>query len=165
MMSEMREGIDERSENPNHLRITSAWRILKNDYFSLLMLIAAVVPWILVAVAASGLLRTKQGQPIPAESAYFGAAAAAVLTVLMVPLSIWRVASIKRVVQTGTSCAGRITHISFHKDRGRVDYVYAFDGKEHQSGNGIWKNSKTQSLREGDQVELIVDPARPAYAY
>jgi hypothetical protein len=146
-------------------RTTSTWWILKNDYFSMLMLIGAVVPWVVVAVGAAGLLRSSRGDKIPAEMAYYGAAVTTVVTLALVPLAFWRVASIKRVIQNGAVCTGHITYIDFHRDRGRVDYTYQFAGQTYQSGNGIWKNANTQDLYEGEDIEVIVDPDKPETAY
>jgi ABC-type uncharacterized transport system permease subunit len=144
-------------------------RILKNDYPSLLCLMAIGITWLgAIAGGVFGALPKRHGGgmlEVNSTVLLVLIAIAAVATVLLGWLSSRRIADIRRVVSSGREVIGRIDTVWFVKDRGRVEYSYELDGKTYQSGNAIWKNSETLTLRDGDQIDLIVDPENPSRAF
>jgi hypothetical protein len=72
-----------------------------------------------------------------------------------------RVNSIKNIFKTGDQIIGKITDISFFKDRGRIEYTYSYQRQTFQSGTAIMKNSKTESFLTGQELLLVVDSANP----
>ena len=148
-------------------RQTSVGRILKNDYASLALLIFIGVAWPMAGLAAAGWLPGRRGGAIETggDPDRFLLGLAVVITPLFGWLAFRRIAAIRRVVENGPACVGTVTLVWFMKDRGRVEYEYQFEGKTYQAGNAIMKNRETDTIRQGDRVELIVDPSRPSRAF
>ena len=148
-------------------RETSVGRILKNDYASLVLLIFIGVAWLMAALAGAGWLPGRRGGAIDTggDPDRFMLGLALVITPLFGWLAYRRIAAIRRVVRDGPACVGTVTLVWFMKDRGRVEYEYQFAGQTYQAGNAIMKNRETQTIRQGDRVELIVDPAKPSRAF
>ena len=148
-------------------RETSVGRIVKNDYGSLVLLIFIGVAWVMAGLAAAGWLPGRRGGAVETggDPDRFMLKLAVVVTPLFGWLAFRRIAAIRRVVEDGPACAGTVTAIWFMKDRGRVEYEYQFEGQTYQAGNAIMKNRETETIRQGDRVELIVDPLRPSRAF
>jgi len=89
----------------------------------------------------------------------------AFITLLSVMVLIWRVQTINNIFADGLEAVATINNISFFRDRGRVDYVYTFQGQKYVGGNAIHKVKKTQSLQIGEQVIVMVDRNNPKQAY
>jgi hypothetical protein len=57
-----------------------------------------------------------------------------------------------------------VTGISFIKDRGRIEFKYYYQGKNHQTGNAVMKNKYTETISVGDEIEVAIDPGKPRKA-
>jgi hypothetical protein len=150
------------------MRTTTTSRVLKNDYPSLLMLMAIAVAWaFLIGGAVFDRLPTKQGKLVEVgPAAMIVIAIVVVLVTFMFGFLAWRrVSDIKRIVESGPEVQRQVTEIWFIKDRGRVEYEYSVDGKSYSSGNAIWKNAETSAIQVGDTVMLIVDRDKPSRAF
>jgi hypothetical protein len=156
-----------RSGNQSSTIQPSFISIVKNDFLAFIGIILPVVFWgLFVAVDVFGLSLGRRGREISnsdGDSTFLYLAIGA--TILGIALLAWRVVSFQKVFADGQEVVGQITNVSFIKDRGRIDYSYRINGQTYQSGNGIMKNQKTQSFREGDAVELIVVPSNPSRAF
>jgi hypothetical protein len=143
----------------------SAFQILKNDALSFVAIILPVVMWgVYIAVTFFGVsFESKRSGTVVENSggSPFFLIAPVVLTVLGAALLSWRITSIGKLFETGERVVGKITGISFVKDRGRIEFSYNYKKQKFQSGSAIMKNSKTQRYRSGDQVILIIDAANP----
>jgi hypothetical protein len=84
--------------------------------------------------------------------------------VLGVPLAIWRIRTIQQLFARSVEVTGQVTNISFYKDRGRVEYTYTYLGQSYSGGNAIMKTGRTQQLRPGTQMVLLVNPDDPKHA-
>jgi hypothetical protein len=144
----------------------STFQILKNDAFAFIAIIPAILMWgfyigvtffgVAVESRRSGTVIDNSGNnplflimPI-------------VLTVLGAGLLSWRLTSFNNLFETGERVVGRITDVSFFKDRGRIEFSYSYKRKKFQNGSSIMKNSKTESYRKGEEVILIIDAANPS---
>ena len=139
--------------------------IVKNDYGALIGLMTPLLFWgLFIATNVFGLsfARGGRGKGLPPEAFLY---IAIVGTVLGISLLVWRFYSFQNTFANGENAVGQITSVSFFKDRGRIEYSYSLNGQTHQSGNAIMKNQKTQSFREGDQIELIIDRLNPKRAF
>ena len=137
--------------------------IVKNDYGALLGLAMPLLLWgICIANNVFSISFSRRGTDMPPETYFY---LAIIGTVLGLALLAWRVYSFQQTFANGENAVGRITSISFFKDRGRIEYSYSLNGQTFQSGNAIMKNKKTQSLRNGDEIELIVDRLNPQRAF
>jgi hypothetical protein len=150
-------------------RNPSVRRILKNDYGSLLMLMLIGVVWVLTVAGGifRALPRRRGGGMIEVDSTML--VIIVVITVVVTVLFGWlaarRISSIKRVIADGPEVKGKIIGIGFVKDRGRVEYEYAYHGETHQAGNAIWKTRETSQLQIGHEITLIIDPEKPSRAF
>jgi hypothetical protein len=70
----------------------------------------------------------------------------------------WRYWAITSLLNHGQETPATVHEIGFYRDRGRVAYVYTFQGQKYLTGNRIMKTKQTRSLQVGDQVTVLVDP-------
>jgi len=142
-------------------------RIVQSDYLALLGILVPAVSLIMyVCVAYFGYFPGFRGRdPIQGtEGAPLFLYLFIIGLVVGIPLAIWRIRSIQQMFSKSVEVAGQITNISFYKDRGRVEYSYTYQSQNHSGGNAIMKTGKTQQLRSGDQVVLLVNPDDPKRA-
>lgn len=86
-------------------------------------------------------------------------------TVIGVPTLIQRYRAISAVFQDGVSAKGIVSSIGFFRGRGRIEYVYTFQGQKLTSGNAINRNGRTRNLRIGQEVTVVVDRNNPKRAF
>lgn len=89
----------------------------------------------------------------------------AVITVVALAILIWRIQVFNTVFSDGIESTATINNVSFFRDRGRVDYVYTYQGQKYVSGNAIHKVKQTLALKAGEQVVLMVDRNNPKRAF
>ena len=146
----------------------SSVSIVKNDYGALMGFIMPLVLWsMFIATNVFGFSLSRRGRaPIESNSTDSTFLYIAIVgTVVGIALLVWRIYSFQQTFSNGEKTVGRITSVSFFKDRGRIEYSYNLKGQTYQSGNAIMKNKKTQSFRDGDEIELIVDRLNPKRAF
>jgi hypothetical protein len=139
---------------------------LKNDYVSLIVsIIPPIVFGITVIAPALGIsFRSRRSVVVGAVSGGFDALGFGIALIVTVSAYLYlfkRVNSIKNIFKTGDQIIGKITDISFFKDRGRIEYTYSYQRQTFQSGTAIMKNSKTESFLTGQELLLVVDSANP----
>ncbi len=142
-------------------------RIIQSDYLALLgVLVPAVSLVMYVSVAYFGYFPGFRGHdPIQGtEGAPLFLYMFIVGLVVGLPLAFWRIRSIQQMFAKSAEVVGQITNISFFKDRGRVEYSYTYQNQNYSGGNAIMKTGKTQQLRSGSQVVLLVNPDEPKHA-
>jgi hypothetical protein len=143
----------------------SAFQILKNDALSFVAIILPVVMWgIYIAVTFFGVsFESKRSGTVVENSGNNPVflIAPIVLTLLGAALLSWRLTAFNKMFETGERVVGKITDVSFSKDRGRIEFSYNYQRQKFKSGSSIMKNSKTASYRNGGDVVLIVDSANP----
>lgn len=89
----------------------------------------------------------------------------ATITVIALAVLVWRIQIFNTVFSDGIETIATISNVSFFRDRGRVDYVYTYQGQKHVSGNAIHKVKETIALNIGEQVVLVVDRNNPKRAF
>jgi hypothetical protein len=80
-------------------------------------------------------------------------------------MAAWQVWTIRRVVVGGAGVPGVVGSIGFFRGRGRVEYVYTFQGRQYQGSQAVQSSAVTRSLAQGQAVTVMVDPARPERAF
>jgi hypothetical protein len=132
-----------------HVSLT---RILKNDYQAFLLAILGPALMAGVALTARSLaaLQERRG----------GLAAAAAVGAVSAWLSWRRITRIRDGLRRGQRIPATVASIWFHKDRGRLEYVYTY-GSERKAGVAINKNADTAALAVGDRIDIVLDPQRP----
>lgn len=141
--------------------------IAKNDFGALMGAMVPLMLWgMFIAKNVFGLSLSRRGRSLPTDdndSTFLYIAIAG--TIIGIALLAWRIYSFQQTFANGEEIIGRITNISFVKDRGRIEYSYSLRGQAYQSGNAIMKNRTTQSFQNGAEVELIVDRLNPKRAF
>jgi hypothetical protein len=142
-------------------------RIIQSDFVALIGLIVPLVSLIMyICVAYFGYFPGLRGRdPIQGtEGAPVFLYLFIIGLVLGLPLAFWRIRTIQQLFSKGIEVGGQIIAISFYRDRGRVEYSYSHAGQAYSGGNAIMKTSRTQQLRSGDQIVLLVNPDEPKRA-
>ena len=141
-------------------------RVAQTDYIAFLALGFPGVIWVIyIAVAYFGFFPDLRGrEPLTGAAAPFFLRLGIITTLVGVPLFIWRVRSFQALFAQGAQVAGRITSISFFRDRGRIEYTYTWEGKTYKGYNAVMKTKRTQALEPGTEVILIVDKNHPQRA-
>lgn len=80
-------------------------------------------------------------------------------------LMVWRLFSIRKVFQQGQAATGVIRSVQFIKDRGRINFNYSYFGQDYTGTVVVHANDRTRAFEADQQVELMVDPAKPKQAY
>ncbi len=146
----------------------STLKVIKNDLGAFLLTIVGPVFLIISGYAAvtGGIpqFRRRGGGSVDPETATALFAASALLTVILFLLLFWRISRLKRILRTGPRAKALVTGIGFVKDRGRIEFRYVHDGRQHDTGCAIMKNATTQALTKGTQIEVAIDPAKPGKA-
>jgi hypothetical protein len=89
----------------------------------------------------------------------------ALITLAAVGVLVWRVRLFNTIYDDGIEIPAVISNIQFFRDRGRVEYVYTYQGQKYLSGNAIHKVRQTQALQIGAEVVLMVDRNNPKRAF
>ncbi len=142
-------------------------RIIQSDVAAMVgILIPTAVVILFVFVTVMGLFPEQSGYAIQQDPQgpviFFYALIAGI--VIGIPLTAWRVSVIQKLFERSLETPGKISGLSFSRDRGRVEFTYVFEGKNYTSGSSIMKNKRTERLLPGSQVTLMVDPQKPKNA-
>jgi hypothetical protein len=86
------------------------------------------------------------------------------LSLIAAGFLLWRVRRIQLLFSRGTVVRGYITRIRLARDRGRVEFLYEFDGQRFESWMPVHQNPDVLALREAQEVELLVDSTCPRRA-
>lgn len=133
----------------------SLFRIISNDYPSLLAFLFPIIFWVFTAYFFYG-----------GDSSYdFFFMLSAGITLVAIPVLIWRYRRIASVFEDGMETLGTIQTIYFFRGRGRVEYAYTFQGQKYASGNAINRTKYTRALTHGQSVTVFIDPENPKRAF
>lgn len=126
----------------------SVIRIIESDYTALSAVLFPTIIWVMyVAIEYFGFFPSFRGRDsLTGESAPFFLNFAIIVTLICIPLLIWRVHFFKKLFSKGVEVPGLIANIWFHRDRGRVEYTYTYQGKTYHRGNAIMKSGRTKTL-------------------
>lgn len=147
-------------------RLPSPFRIAQTDYVAFLALAFPAVFWVIhIATAYFGFFPDLRGrEPLTEAAAPFFRHLGIITTLVGVPLFVWRVRSFQALFAQGVPVMGRMTSVSFFRDRGRVEYTYAYEGRTYNGYHVVMKTKRTQALRPDTEVMLIVDRSNPKRA-
>jgi hypothetical protein len=133
----------------------SLFRIVRTDDLASLTVVAPVVGWGM-AVTLSLLGQT--------DAAFYVSLAGAV-TVIALPVLLWRTSIISSTLTNGIDVAGVISSSGFFRGRGRISYIYSYQGEKLQSSNAVQQNKRTSALAVGARVTISLDPNNPKRAF
>jgi hypothetical protein len=141
----------------------STARILWTDYPAFLSAAFIVAVW-LIYLAWTPSWR-EEGPIIQDWMAPYALSLVIGITFICVAVITYRVLMLRALFRNGQVVSGRITSVSLARDRGRVEYVYAYHNKAYESGADIHRNKQTKELKEGERVDLLVDRNHPERAF
>ena len=106
--------------------------------------------------------------PLINASADFGwqdmLAIAIPITVAAALVLAWRIRRVFRLFTHGRKLRAVIQLVSIVRDRGRIEFTYELEGQTVESWTPIHKSKRVLELRPRQQVDILVDPARPKNA-
>ena len=146
----------------------STLKVIKNDLGAFLLTIIGPIFLIISGYAAvtGGIpsFRGRGGGTVDSETGTALFVGAAILTVLLFLLLFRRISRLRRILSSGPRAQALVTGIEFVKDRGRVEFRYVHDGRQHDTGCAIMKNQSTEALTKDAKIEVAIDPANPGKA-
>ena len=164
--------IDSNSTTVQFSQRASLINIVKTDYTTGAGIIFLIVFWVFyISLAYLGFtpfdfLARLRGMEAPlTDEAPFFLTMAIIGSMIVIPIIIWRVVVIQHVFASGVEVAGHIVHTWLIRGRGRIEYVYDYEGQTYRRGNAVSKNRRTVSLKLGNEVTIVVDPANPKRAF
>ncbi len=86
------------------------------------------------------------------------------VSVVAASFLFWRIARIRRLFRQGAVATGYITRIRLARDRARVEFIYEFKGVRLESWMPLHQSYEVLSLRESQEVGLLVDEIQPRRA-
>lgn len=132
-------------------------RIILTDWPALFCLIGIPGAWIIGYVF-----------PFVRRGAQFGAfemlTVALPLSLVTAGFFLWRLQRIHYLFARGEQVRGYITDIRLARDRARVEFMYERSGHSYVSWTPVHQNRDVLALRIGQEVDLLVDSARPTKA-
>jgi hypothetical protein len=146
--------------------VPSPFRIIRTDYATILAMLFPVVIWgVYVATAFFGFFPGLRGrEPLTASDANFFLYFSVIVTLLGIPLLIWRIHVIRAIFIRGIEVSGKIMSAHFSGSRGRLEYAYIFDGQTYRAGHAVHKTKQVRGIQPGDTITLVVDPNKPGKA-
>lgn len=140
------------------MTVTASLRkIMLTDYAAFLAALFPVGMWVVYLVLGA-LGRLDPTDPVfPALSG--------LVTLAGLGMLAWRVRLIAGVINTGMTTEATISQITFFRDRGRITYLYTFQGQKLVSGNAVMRTGPTTALKVGQVVTVAVDPNQPKRAF
>ena len=111
--------------------------------------------WVIYAIDAAFLGR----------ATFFLAIFATILTPLGLLAFLWRYRLITSIFENGTEINGKITKIGIIAKDYLIYYEYNFQGQEYQYRNRVKKNIYAQTLKQGQQVNLLAYEKTPQIAF
>jgi hypothetical protein len=132
-------------------------RIVTIDYASLLAVLFPIILWGIYLILT--VLQKVNVADFTLPAIYAG------ITIIAVGVLGWRIRVINSVFNDGLEISATISRVFFFRDRGRVEYVYTYQGQKYTSGNAVHKVKQTQALQVGEQVSVMIDRNNPKRAF
>jgi hypothetical protein len=127
--------------------------ILWTDWPALVCLMSLPIIWLICAqlpfVRRDGL------------GVYEALAIAVPLSLAVGGLLAWRVVRIHALFSRGQLVRARVTRVHTVADRCRLEFAYDFGGMRLTSWNSVYRNMQVQALQVNQEIEILVDAARP----
>jgi hypothetical protein len=83
------------------------------------------------------------------------------ITFISILVLIWRIRQISLMFEDGLEVPATISRVFFFRDRGRVEYMFTYNGQEYITGNALHKVKQTSALKVGDKVTVLLDRNDP----
>jgi hypothetical protein len=130
-------------------------RIIEADYIAYISVLAPVVMWAVYAFSYFSGRETGTTYTLTMAG----------ITVAGMLALIWRYRLFSTVFEDGQQTQAVISHVSFYRDRGRIDYEYTYMGQQYKSGSMVHKIRRVTDLKIGDQITVMIDRNKPNRAF
>jgi len=80
-------------------------------------------------------------------------------------LMLLKLLSIRRVIRDGQVVTGVVRSAPFIKDRGRINFSYAYGGQDYESTIVVHASKRARTFEAGKEVEVALNPEKPGQAY
>jgi len=140
-------------------RQPSLFRIITTDRLAFILAIIPIVVWVLLFI---GILTDTLSDVRWSFSPLSELPIAAGITIIVIPLCIWRVRVVWKLLTQGTLVAGWVTNLVFFRDRGRIDYHYIYGENEWKAQAGVMKVKRTEAMATRKDITVVVDPKKPS---
>ena len=140
-------------------------RVLWRDWPSRGLTLFAALWWLIVAGAGLATLWVSEedfDRSFPAILGIIGL----LISLLIGLIVFWRIRNIRRVFASGEVVTGRVVFKGANSEE--IAYAllaYSYDGQEYRVKNVVEGASAEVEVKQGDCVELVVDPRKPSRAY
>ena len=131
------------------------FKIISTDYLVQNFFVMIFAGWVIYTIDAA----------FEGRATFFLAIFAAILTPLGLLTFFWRYSLIISTFKNGSEIKGRVTKISVIAKDYIVHYEYNLNGQKYQYRNRVKKNSYTQSLKQGQQANLLAYEKTPNIAF
>lgn len=79
-------------------------------------------------------------------------------------LALWKIFTISTIINYGQEAKATIHSSGFYRSRGRIKFVYTYQGEKYMTQNTVMSNKLTRSYANGDQASIFVNPNNPKNA-
>lgn len=86
------------------------------------------------------------------------------VTVISIAVLVWRYVSILVFYGMGIEIKAIVNSVSFFRDRGKIAYIYTYQGQKYLSGNSVMKTKRTKMYKVGDKIDVLLDRNNPKRA-
>ncbi|MFH1711888.1 MAG: hypothetical protein ABH846_01475 [Patescibacteria group bacterium] len=134
-------------------------KIIKSDYMAVISLIAPMVMLLLyldakyIGLSAYIFSGKLHGQAVDPQLMLI---IAIVTSVIFLPLLLIRVLRIRMIFKKGIEVEGIIRTVDLWKDRGRIGFVYSFEGKGYTKEISVHQSKFVKSLKPEQRISVIV---------
>ena len=131
-------------------------RIIQNDFWAFNATIAPVVFWLFYALA----IICKEETLLISVFLIL----AITTTVASPAVLFWRYKWIHFLYENGREAKAIIHIVNFYKGRGKIDYIYSYQGQKYLSENFVIKTKQTMLYKIGNEVDVLINPNNPKRA-
>jgi hypothetical protein len=79
-------------------------------------------------------------------------------------IALWRVVLIRSLFSRGVHAMGQVCSTRSNGTSVHAEFRYTFHGHPHEASADLFANARSNRIRPGDTVALVVDPERPELA-
>lgn len=138
-------------------RRPSIVRIVKVDLAAYLACVYPLLFWLTYGVMLL-FIRERAADPL-----LIGALLAT--TVVGVLVVLWRVQLVLMVFADGVEAMATVGSVGFHRGGGHIAYTYPYQGQTLQGSNSVARTTRTNALKTGDVVTVLIDRHNPKRAF
>jgi hypothetical protein len=138
-------------------RQPSVVKMITIDYASFMAFLFPVVSWgfYIIMLISKNITTTDYSLP----------AIIGVITIVAIGVLVWRLQILNTIFNDGIEAPATISNISFFRDRGRIDYIYTYQGQKYSRWNAVMKVKRTKVFQIGEPVTVMVDRNNPKRAF